>query len=803
MVGTVGAVQEIPEGSTTAPKKSMMRWIAIVVIVVVVIAGVGYYYLTLGPSGRENALPVPRALASKDVIDVGQNVELDATTSTDSDGTIVDYDWALGNGQASSGVRVNVSYSVPGSYILVLTVTDNAGATVEGLETLLRLRVLQPGLTPDENSPPTALIIANRTVVRVNQSVSLDGSSSWAFSYDGTMWAQNTSRITAHAWDFADGTTATAATTTHTWSSPGNYAMTLRVTAQNTQTALVYNTIQVLPPLAPYEGSVPNPTTYFKAVVWEPAFIDPIKIFDYVAGEVLMNTYDRLLAWAPGDPNTLVPSLATEVPSVANGRISADGLTYRFPIRQGVRFADGTTLTPGDVEYTFERLLTMNPPGAFGEAPFLVDPLSGGSSDPTTIANAVEVQGQDVIFHLRYRYAPFLQVLAGLNPTFILSKAYVIANGGWDPANPAINWTGRPDLWMERHTMGTGAYHLVRWDPSQRLIFQANPYSWRGPPASFDTVVLLIAPEASTRIALLRAGDADQADVTPQFKSQVEGRPGIRIISGGRTAFIHFTGMSVNVNMARVPCCTSGINATFFSDIHVRRAMNYAMPYDQYLQSAYQNLAVRPNSPIPPPMWANDPAVPEYPFDQQKAADELKLAWGGTLQSPGPVWQNGFSFTLYHEPNDEMQVRGELLAQSLRQINPLFDLKVQVMDVGPLIDLYVNNALPMWMFWWGGYFWDPHIYAFPMMHSSGWRPALAGYNNATVDNLVVQASQELDPNVRLAMYSEIQWAAYYDVPVITMEQPLNFHVFRDWISGYIFNPAEGRQSDHWEQLVKG
>ncbi len=796
-------MQESPPAPEGVPKKSNLKWIAVAIAIVVVLSGGAYYYLTLPKAPTSNNAPVPRALASKEIVDTGQSLQLDGSASTDSDGTIVAFNWALGDGALATGRQVNVSYADPGSFIIVLTVTDNAGASVTGTDSLILLKVLRPGLTPDNASAPTAVIIANASVVRVNQPVSFNGSSSWAFSLDAGRWNQNTTRITAFLWNFGDGATATSATTNHVWAAAGNYPVSLEVTASNGKTAKVFNTVQVLPPLVPYSGIVPNPKTYFKAVVWEPAFIDPIKIFDYVAGEVLMNSYDKLLTWGSGDPNTLVPALATQVPTVANGGISSDGLTYRFTIRQGVRFADGTTLTPQDVEYSFERLLTMNPPGAFGEAPFLVDPLSGGSSDRTTVANAIEVQGQDVIFHIRYVYAPFLQVLAGLNPTYILSKAYVISHGGWNPADTSVNWTGKDDLWMQRHTMGTGPYNLVRWDLSQRLIFEANPYYWRGPPRSVTTVVLVIAPEASTRIALLKAGDADQADVTPQFKSQIETAPGVKIISGGRTAFIHFTGMSQNVNMAKVPCCTTGINATFFSDLHVRRAMNYAMPYDQYLQSAYQNLAVRTNSPIPPPMWANDPSVPSYPFDQVKAADEFKLAWGGSLASPGPVWQNGFSFTLYHEPNDEMQIRGELLAQSLKQINPAFDLKVQVLDVGPLIDLYVNGALPMWMFWWGGYFWDPHIYAFPMMHSSGWRSALAGYHNATVDSLVDQASRELDQNVRFGMYQQIQWAAYYDVPVITMEQPLNFHVFRDWIGGYVFNPAEGRQSDHWNQLSKG
>lgn len=790
------------EPTPPSPRPKWKIIAAIVLAAVVVGAAVAAYQAFFVPGEPAVQPPVVRALASKETVEMGEELVLDGTNSEAPSGEIVGYDWTLGDGRTAEGAIVTVTYDIPGSALILLTVTDDRDQTVVGFDSLVFLRILDPPREQNESSAPTAVILASTSIVRPGESITLNGSASWAFTFNGQEYIQNASKIVTHAWDLGDGNSSSNPVVTKSYPTPGSYAVKLTVTAENGRSASVINTILVLPELVPYEGDVPNPNTYFKATVWEPAFIDPVQIFDYVAGEVLMNVYDRLLTWDRGNPNRLVAALATTVPTVENGGISADGLTYTFEIRQGVRFHDGTLLTAEDVEYTFERLLTMNPPAAFGEHPFIVEPLTAGSSDPTVIDQAVEVDGNRVIFHVRHPYAPFLQVLAGLNPAHILSKDYVIANGGWDPEDTSVNWTGRDDLWMQRHAMGTGPYELVRWDPNQRMVFEAHTDYWRGAP-NIEKVVLLIASEASTRIAMLRSGTVDQADVTPQFRSQIEGEPGIQIASGGRTGFIHFTGFSQDINMDQVPPGHSGINATFFSDIHVRRAFAYAMPYEQYLESAYQGLAVRYNSPIPPPMWANDPDVPLIPYDPEKAAEEFKLAWGGSLANPGPVWENGFSFTLYHEPNDEMQVRGEILAASLQAINPNFELKVQVMDVGPLIDLYVNNALPMWMFWWGGYFWDPHIYALPMMHSAGWRPLLAGYQNATVDALIDQASQTLDPDERYAIYQEVQWAAYYDVPVIQMEQPLNFVAFRDWIDGYIFNPAEHRQSQHWNQLVKG
>ena len=67
----------------------------------------------------------------------------------------------------------------------------------------------------------------------------------------------------------------------------------------------------------------------------------------------------------------LVPALATEVPTIDNGLISEDGLTYTFPIREGVMFHDGTELTAEDVKYSWDRVMTMDLPG--GQRGLLID----------------------------------------------------------------------------------------------------------------------------------------------------------------------------------------------------------------------------------------------------------------------------------------------------------------------------------------------------------------------------------------------------------------------------------------------
>ena len=73
---------------------------------------------------------------------------------------------------------------------------------------------------------------------------------------------------------------------------------------------------------------------------------------------VILNVYDRLVA-IPPDGGSPVPSLSTEVPTLENGLISEDGLTYTFPLREGVVFSDGTDLTAEDVKYSWDRIVEM------------------------------------------------------------------------------------------------------------------------------------------------------------------------------------------------------------------------------------------------------------------------------------------------------------------------------------------------------------------------------------------------------------------------------------------------------------
>ena len=168
----------------------------------------------------------------------GEALSVDASASTDPDGTVASYAWDFGDGStqaASSNPTATHIYAGPGIYNIVLTVTDNDGATDT---------VGQPVMAVHVNQPPVAAFQSTIGALTAN----LDGSSST--DPDGT--------VASYAWDFGDGSTQAASaspTASHTYSKSGSYQVTLTVTDNSGATNAVKGTVQVTAPNVPPTAS--------------------------------------------------------------------------------------------------------------------------------------------------------------------------------------------------------------------------------------------------------------------------------------------------------------------------------------------------------------------------------------------------------------------------------------------------------------------------------------------------------------------------------------------------------------------
>ena len=91
-----------------------------------------------------------------------------------------------------------------------------------------------------------------------------------------------------------------------------------------------------------------NPDTFVLATYGTLRTLDPAACYDDTGSQRIWNIYETLVFFDGPHTDRFVPVLATEVPTLENGGISADGKTYIFAIRKGVKFQDGGDLTPED-----------------------------------------------------------------------------------------------------------------------------------------------------------------------------------------------------------------------------------------------------------------------------------------------------------------------------------------------------------------------------------------------------------------------------------------------------------------------
>lgn len=283
--------------------------------------------------------------------------------------------------------------------------------------------------------------------------------------------------------------------------------------------------------------------------------LDPALAYDSASGEPLQNIYDTLVFYNREKKTEMVPMLATEVPTVKNGGISADGLTVTFKIRKGVKFHSGEEMTVEDVAHTFQRGILSG--GSASPQWLFVEPLFGSTAnnditdqldpdgakelidnrdglkaeDPAALKALCETVKSKIVadsaagtvtFHLAQPWGPFVITFANMWGG-IQQKAWVTASGGWDgDCGTWQNWySPTPDevnaKALGSKANGTGPYKLKEWGDTE-FIMEANENYWvekplwsGGPTGApkIKTVILKWIEEFSTRYAAFQAGDGD------------------------------------------------------------------------------------------------------------------------------------------------------------------------------------------------------------------------------------------------------------------------------------------------------
>ena len=546
---------------------------------------------------------------------------------------------------------------------------------------------------------------------------------------------------------------------------------------------------------------VKNPDTFVYLGISDPETLDPAYAYDTASeGIIYPNVYETLIGYDGSVLSRFRPVLATAVPTLLNGLISKDGLTYTFTIRKGVKFHDGSTLTPEDVRYSMLRFMLQDPDG--GPTWLLLTPLLGRDSTRdkgkiavnfADVSKTVTVQGDNVVFHLAHSYGAFLSIIAAWS--FVMPKAWAAAHGDWDGGAGTWQKFNNPklqDRYAFDHMSGTGPFKLQTWDrQAKQVILVRNDQYWRTP-ARLARVIIKGVPEFTTRRLQLQQGDADYIDVARADESKVEGIPGVMIRDGYPQLVLSALSFNQKIETSGNPDVGSGkldgngVPPDFFADVHVRRGFAYAFDYAAFIRDAYRGKAEQPNGPIISGLPGYDPTAPKYTHDRNKAIAEFKEAFGGKL------WDMGFKVTTtYNTGNTARQIGSQILKDSIESLNPKFKLDFRNLAWPSFLQNSIQRKGTAFWLGWAVDYPDPDDFAQPFLGSNGDYAKRGGYSNPQADALVKQGAETADPQRRTAIYRQLTRIAYSDVPQLYVAQPVGFFVMRSWVRGWYYNAVYG------------
>jgi len=545
-----------------------------------------------------------------------------------------------------------------------------------------------------------------------------------------------------------------------------------------------------------------NPDTFVYATIGDPDSLDPAWSYDTASHNIISNVYEYLLGYKGSGmaAKDLMPMISEKVPSKANGLVSADGRTYRFPIRKGVKFHDGTVLTPEDARYSILRFLLVDRDG--GPSSLLLEPIlgvngtrKGGKLDPTVVERAFKAVTIDkgvLVIRLERPFAPFLSILANFGA--IISKDFCVKNGQWDgeaATAERFNNPRRDAMIPNEKADGTGAFKLERFDKTnkQTVLTRHDGY-WRAP-AKLKQVVIKVVDDFNTRKLMLQAGDADAVYGPQMYFPQLQSVPGAEVIDGlqnlERSSILMFTfkmSPTANQNIGSGKLDGNGVPPDFFSDKDVRKAFAYSVDYDGYIKDILRGKGRRTSGVIPGSLPGGSDPKPRFSLDPKKAEEHFRKAWGGR------VWEKGFKVSfVFNAGSAPAQTIAQMVRKNVEALNPKFKVDLRMIQWSTYLEQTQANKIPLFLAAWHADYPDAHNFAFPIVHSAGYYAGKQGYKNPALDAVIDEAAATVDEAKRAALYKKMQALVDEDVPHVMLAEGVRYRAQRTWVKGFVFRPT--------------
>ena len=407
------------------------------------------------------------------------------------------------------------------------------------------------------------------------------------------------------------------------------------------------------------------------------------------------------------------------VPALANEWSQTGPLTWRFKLRPGVKFHDGTPFSADDVVFSVNRGKELTSQinvyaNAVGK-PVAVDPLT-------------------VEFRMDRVNPVFLQHLGSL---WIMSKSWAEKHKVLKP----LDFKNKEESHASFNTNGTGPYILVSRQPGIKTTYKRNPNWWGKFDGNVQEIVYTPISNDATRLAALVSGEIDFVlDPAPRDVPRLRNTSGVKVIDGPENRVV-FIGMDQHRDELLYGS-VKGRNP--FKDVRVRRALQHAVDTETMKTKLMNGQSVPTGGMTPSPQaYFNDPEI------EKRAPFDLPLA-RRLMAEAG--FADGFEVTL-DCPNNRY-VNDEEICIALAGMWAQLKVKVKVnaMPRATYFPKLEKHDTSLYMLGWGGAVTDAETTLTPVMRNLADK-GVGLYNygrsrNDRFDALAAQSSVEPDTKKR-------------------------------------------------------
>jgi peptide/nickel transport system substrate-binding protein len=490
---------------------------------------------------------------------------------------------------------------------------------------------------------------------------------------------------------------------------------------------------------------------------------------------LLPNVYETLTRWNP-TTNQAEALLAT------SWSPSQDGLTWAFTLRQGVTFHDGTPFNATAVKFSIERTVYMNQGAAY-----IWGPLTGayaywavaGTPQPWETPEWANFTSEAITIVDAYHVTLHLDYAAAMDEVASSGYgAYMLSPNTPPTTATAGNLTQQfatQQNWfnVQHHDSGSGPYviNVTSYKQSNAVLdrFQGYWGGWRA--GQFEHAVIETFSAPAQREQAIVSGSVD-IGIDPPLADlpALRGNSAVSVVTNPsyRALYAFF-------NMQKAPT----------DNLSVRRALAYAIPYDQIVSSVVNNTGTQSIGVVPDTMWGHDSTLPRYTYNLTRAEELLTEAG---------YPQGGFTLNYTYLLDDPYEGDiGVLWKENLATLGVTLNLEPKTWDVQwaeAKADPTVAQSIFV-MYWWPTYV-TPFDFLYNMFSTDSYQFFNLGYyQNPKFDSAIFNGSADeaTNPTQALQNYSASQVMLYHDLPGLGLVDMKNVYLLRSNLHGFSDNPA--------------